>query len=140
MNYIIIYKGTGEKQIIPEKVGIAILQARTPKIKFGNQVIDLAIIGRCLPLEEYYKQSPSERPETTKRAKLPEPKKYSKVERVRALEQLYKGLKEFMNNNKYTSKSTTLLELINSKLQKARLEPENSKTENPVREILGIDI
>lgn len=133
--YIIIYKGTGEKQIVPEKVGLAILQAKSPKVKFGNELLDLAIVGRCLPLDEYYLQSPSERPEVVSQARLPEPRKYSKVERVRALEQLCVGVKKFINENSHTSKSVNLLALINRRLQEARLLPIDAITENPLREI-----
>ena len=133
--YIIIYKGTGEKQIVPEKVGLAILQAKSPKVKFGNELLDLAIVGRCLPLEDYYKQSPGERPEVVRQTSLPAPRKYSKVERVRALEQLCVGVKKFTTENEHTSKSTHLLTLINRKLQEARLSPIDLVTESPLNEI-----
>jgi len=139
MQYIIIFKETGKKKIVPEKVGLAVLQAKSPKIKFGNEILDLSLVGRCLPLEEYYKQSPSERPIEEKVITPVLPRKYSKVERIRSLEQLCVGLKRFLNSNQHTSRSTELLERINERLQETRLLPIDTITDNPAREVLGIN-
>jgi len=142
MKYFIIYKGTGEKEVVPEVVGNTILEAKSPKIgwtdKKGRHQIDLAMVGRIIPEEEYYENHPDERPVNIyKELELPAPKTFTKIEGIRATEQLIKGLTKFMSENSHTFKSTNLLKIMEEKLEKNKLLPNNSIIKNPIKEVYG---
>lgn len=65
---------------------------------------------------------------------MSEQKQYLKSSRIRALEELIKGLNKFMGENDFTIKSELLLAKMEDRLKEAKLLPDNSVSENPVRD------
>lgn len=121
-NYFVIYKGTGEKELIPEVIANAIWEAKSPTIrwksKLGLRKIDLANVGNLYSEEEYYQNHPEERPATEEQInKILPIKKYEKIEVINALNEMIKGLNYFIKNNKNNFKSNILLDKMNKKLK-----------------------
>jgi len=111
---------------VPDNVGEVILQAKTDRVIWGKTMINLRSISSVVPeAEDIYKDLP-----------LLPPKKYTKTERIKALEHLINGLQKFMDENEHTSKSDDLMALMKKRLLEAQKLPENSLTSNPAKGLL----
>lgn len=132
LNYVVC-KYDGSIEIVPEIVGQAILEAKSPKIAWtkkdgGNRMLDLKLVSDLFTEEDYYKAHPDKRPAFTPEYKeLPSPKKYTKIEAVSALQSMVKGLSKFCERNPNANKAKALLDKM-----KLRLEDTKKLTEKEI--------
>lgn len=125
MNYIIKYKD-GSKEIVPEVVADAVLKAASPKIawtdKNGKKQIDLVMISKLLPVEDYYNQYPEERPHddlgnvTNKLLSI----NYGEVKGLSAVNNLIKGLEKFIKYNQSNLNAKILLKKMTFNLERIK--------------------
>jgi len=132
MKYFVIYKGSNEKELVPEVVANALFEAKSPKIawngELGRKQIDLATVGRIVPEEEYYLSHPLERPNKPIENILPPIKYYNKNERINAVQSLIKGMERFVRENPNAKKSKALLEKMKKREERFKSEPEQKTT------------
>lgn len=120
-NYFVCKKD-GTKELVPEIIANAILEAKAPKIKWksklGYHMIDLSLISELLTEEEYYQKHPDNRP-TQKYPELPV-KKYNKQKQISALESMIRGMRMYLEKNPGGEKAAALLENMQKTLIKTQ--------------------
>jgi len=132
MKYFVIYKGSNEKELVPEVVANALFEAKSPKIawngELGRKQIDLATVGRIVPEEEYYLKHPEERPYKPVEHLLPPVKYYKKLEQIKVIGDLIKGMEKFIKENPNANKAKVLLEKMKKRREKIKTEPSSETT------------
>lgn len=101
---------------VPKQVGEAILEAKTPFIRFGNRMINLKGISKIEPNYE-----------NNTEFVLPEPKKYNQTEVIKVLNSLHSGVKKFCVENPGSSKAEQIMSRI---FERLTIEKSNKNNES----------
>lgn len=117
MNYLVKMMDNSEI-VVPEHIGEAILEAKVERITWNKIMINLRSISSVKPETE----------SNLNYLSLPEPKMFNKKEKIRAINEMIKGLNKFLRENEHTDKSEKLLEKMGLKLEEAKKLPNNSLT------------
>lgn len=110
MNYL-IKKFDGTSEVVPEKVAEAIFAAKTPKVVWVSK----AGGKRMIAIAEVSDISPENEP--VKHLSLPA-KTYTKVEALKALQEIVKGLKKFISRNPAAEKAKAILLKMEQRIAK----------------------
>lgn len=89
-------------------------------VNLGASTINTSTIATIVPIEEYYRQHPDERPQAdvVNYSQLPSPR--NKINKQSALINLTKGLKKFCGEYKGSKKAEKLLENMTYKLNNCK--------------------
>ena len=110
MKYIISMMD-GTKTTVPQQVGEAVLEAKSPFVKFGNRMFNLKSISKIEPSNEADLSTPQ----------LSKPKIYTKRSRIRALESLLRGLNKSLIGATKPEVINSIIERADKKLKEAKL-------------------
>ena len=108
----------GENILVPEQVGLKVLQAKSQFIRYGDRMFNLKSIARIEPEEtKTYKQIPTEAPQS-----------FSRQRYLRALKSMVDGCRKVKGH-----KAQALADRMEMKYQQA-LKSKEEVYDNPIRD------
>jgi len=127
----------GSHHFITDEQELAIRKmSANDRIYTEKGMVRASTIKEIMTIEGYYELYPERRPEQIKEFKAPEWKPFTKEKKIRALEQMIKGITKHIDGLNYqgTDKPIKLQELMLVKLQSVK-NNSSDNFENPVQEI-----
>lgn len=133
---VITYSGV-HYEITPEQEQSLRLKGISDEVEIDGNIVKMKNISDILMMSKYYDTFPDKRPvEVSKPCALPEWKPFTRDRRIRALEQIKFGLKNYISSprKKITGKPEGILESVEKSLAEAKAFSGHKLFSNPVKE------